>query len=85
MYKIIFVSGLHKDLKEIPKADQKRIMKKIEGLANNPFPSDCKALQGVLSGHHRIRSGWYRIVYNVDKEKTNILILKIGHRSSIYG
>ena len=59
-------------------------MKKIEALSNNPFPSGCKALQGELSGLYRIRSGWYRVVYSVDKETVKILILKIGHRSSIY-
>jgi len=84
VYKIVFVSGLDKELKEIPKVDQKRIMKKIEALTDNPLPAGCKALQGALSGYHRIRSGWYRVVYNVDQEKVTILILKIGHRSSIY-
>lgn len=84
MYKITFVSGLQKDLKEIPKADQKRIVKKIEALADNPFPSGCKVLQGELSGLHRIRSGWYCVVYSVDKEKVTILILRVGHRSGIY-
>ncbi len=84
MYKIIFVHTLAKELKEIPKADQKRILKKIEDLADNPFPAGCKALQGSLAGYHRIRSGWYRVVYSVDKEKVTIVILKLGHRSHIY-
>lgn len=84
MYEILFAAGLSKRLKGIPKADQKMIMKKIEKLANNPFPSGCKALQGSLSGYHRIRSGCYRIVYNVDSEKIIIFVLRIGHRSSIY-
>jgi mRNA interferase RelE/StbE len=84
MYKIVFVSGLDKELKKIPKADQKRIIKKIETLSDNPFPEGCKALQGSLSGYHRIRCGWYRIVYEVNKEQITILIVKIGHRSHIY-
>lgn len=84
MYHILFAHGLEKDLKGIPKADQKRLMKKIESLAEDPFPPGCKALQGNLSGYHRIRSGCYRVIYNVDKEKVTILVLKIGHRGSIY-
>jgi mRNA interferase RelE/StbE len=84
MYQILFVSGLDKDLKKIPKANQKRIISKVESLAENPFPSGYKALQGNLAGYYRIRSGNYRIVYSVDKEKVIILILKIGHRGSIY-
>ena len=84
MYQIIFVSGLDKDLKQIPKADRKRIMKKVESLATNPFPLGYKLLQGNLSGYYRIRSGNYRIIYSVDKEKITILILKIGQRGSVY-
>jgi mRNA interferase RelE/StbE len=84
MYQIIFVSGLDKDLKKIPKTDQKRIISKVEALAENPFPSGYKALQGQLSGYYRIRSGDYRIVYTVDNKNVTILILKIGHRGSIY-
>jgi mRNA interferase RelE/StbE len=84
MYRIVFVSGLDKELKEIPKADQKRIIKKIEALINDPFPSGCKSLQGALAGYHRIRSGWYRIVYHVNREKVTILIVKIGHRGHVY-
>ena len=51
MYQILFVSGLEKDLKVIPKIDQKRLMKKIESLAIDPFPPGCKALQGNFSGY----------------------------------
>lgn len=84
MYQVIFVHGLDKDLKGIPKVDQKRIIKKIESLSENPFPSGYKPLQGALSGYYRIRSGYYRIIYSVDKENITVLILKIGHRGSIY-
>jgi mRNA interferase RelE/StbE len=37
---------------------------------NNPF--------------HRIRVGDYRIVYEIDEEKSVILVLKIGHRKEVY-
>jgi mRNA interferase RelE/StbE len=84
MYQLIFISGLDKDLKKISKADQKRIISKVESLAKDPFPSGYKSLKGNLSEYYRIRSGDYRIIYSVDKEKAIILILKIGHRGSIY-
>jgi mRNA interferase RelE/StbE len=71
MYQILFASGLDKDLKKIPKADQKRIISKVESLAEDPFPSGDKPLQGNLSGYYRIRTGNYRIVYSVDKDIPN--------------
>lgn len=84
MYKIIFVNDFKKELKKIPISDQKRIMKKIEELSNNPFPDGYKTLKGEFFGFNRIRSGSYRIVYEVDKKMVKVLILKIGHRSCIY-
>lgn len=84
MYQITFVSGLDKDLKKIPRTDQLKIMKKVESLAKAPFPPGYKCLQGTFSGYHRIRCGNYRIVYSINKEKTTILIVKIGHRGYIY-
>ncbi len=33
----------------------------------------------------RVRVGDYRIVYRVDDETREVLILAVGHRGSVYG
>ncbi|MBW1956810.1 MAG: type II toxin-antitoxin system RelE/ParE family toxin [Deltaproteobacteria bacterium] len=33
---------------------------------------------------HRVRSGDYRIVYEINEASKRIIILKIGHRKEIY-
>lgn len=43
------------------KKDRKRIVEKIDSLAEKPRPSDCKRLQGKKNPPlYRIRSGDYR-------------------------
>ncbi len=44
-YRIIFDKDAEKSLKHIPKADQARIIHKIEKLSLNPRPSGVVALQ----------------------------------------
>lgn len=84
-YQIIFENEPQKALRKIPKHDQIKIIEKIEGLSKNPKPVGYKTLKGSLSNYYRIRSGDYRIVYDIIEEKIVILILKIAHRSSVYG
>ena len=84
MYKISIQRDAEKALSKIPKTDQKRIIKRIDLLAENPLPPDVKNLQGDLGGYHRIRSGNYRIIYEIFQNELMVLILKIGHRQNIY-
>ena len=58
----------------------KRIFKKIDELAQNPFFKDIKKLKG--SDDFRLRVGDYRVIFSI--EKNVITILKIGHRKNIY-
>jgi len=66
-----------------PTADKKKnILKKIEELCVKPQKGEL--LKGDLENLRRIRVGDYRIIYWVDKEKREILIVKIGRRGDIY-
>ena len=64
-----------------------QIKRKIEKLADDPFPPSSKKLKGVLEGDesvHRIRSGKYRILYQVKDNPSEIIILDIDHRKNVY-
>ena len=82
-YKIEFTKAEEKQLAAVPNTDMKRIAKRIDKLATNPFPVDCKKLEGE-DDIYRIRQGDYRILYSVFEKKLIVLILKIGHRKEIY-
>lgn len=84
MYTIEYSKDIEKDLSKFPKDEISKILAKISFLANNPHPSGVKALQGTLKGLHRIRSGNYRIVYQIKDDKLLILIVRIAHRGTVY-
>jgi mRNA interferase RelE/StbE len=72
-------------LDEIPKKFRKQIELKIERLKDDPRPAGCEALQGKhYSGLCRIRSGNYRVVYQVRDKDNLIVIIKIGDRRDVY-
>ena len=69
-----------------PKKVRKQIVKKIETLAHEPYPSGAKKVKGQTTTLHpifRIRSGDYRVLYTV-REGHSLIVLAIGHRKDIY-
>jgi mRNA interferase RelE/StbE len=82
-YTIEFSRCAAKELAALPKVEQKKIAKKIDKLANDPFPAGNKKLEG--NGEiYRIRQGDYRILYAIQDKKLIVLVLKIGHRREVY-
>ena len=82
-YKIEFTHAAEKQLAEIPRVDLKKLAKRIEKLASEPFPPGHEKMKG--HDHlYRIRQGDYRAIYSVFEGKLLILVVKIGHRREIY-
>ena len=81
-YELVFKKSVAKDLRELPKADVKRILQRIRSLADVPRPPGCERLSG--QERYRLRQGVYRIVYEIDDEVLIVLIVKIGHRGDVY-
>lgn len=82
-YSIELSRNAYKALKDIPYADVKKIRDKIEKLKKEPFPHGYEKLEGN-DGFYRIRSGDYRVIYQLFQKKLIILIVKIGHRREVY-
>ncbi len=81
-YKLFIKRDVEKEIRDFPKADIKRIVKKILTLADDPRPKNCEKLKGREG--YRIRQGPYRIVYLVDDEEKVITIMRVGHRREVY-
>lgn len=81
-YKITIKKSAVKELKDIPKKDLQKIVKRIQTLAENPRPHGSQKLSG--QNHFRIRHGNYRVVYFIDDKDLIVDIVKIGHRREIY-
>lgn len=81
-YKIEIKKSAVKELNNLQKNDLLKIVRKIQNLADNPRPHDCKKLSGEEK--YRIRSGNYRILYLIEDDVLIIYIVKIGHRRNVY-
>jgi mRNA interferase RelE/StbE len=82
MYRIEILPSADKSLKKINPKDRAAIAKTIFKLSENPRPTGYKKLKA--SDFFRIRIGDHRVVYQIDKDRLYILIVRIGHRREIY-
>ena len=81
-YKIEIKKSAVKELNNLPSNDLKKIIQRIQNLADNPRPHDCKKLTGEEK--YRIRSGDYRILYFIEDDIITIYVVKVGHRRDVY-
>ena len=81
-YKVYFKESVEKDFSVIPRNDLKKILSRIEMLAENPRPSGCEKLTG--QDRYRVRQGRYRIVYSVQDVVLTVWIVKVSHRKDVY-
>ena len=73
-----------KFLEKTDKELYERLIKRIEKLKLEPFPSDVKRVIGRQEKVFRVRVGKYRIQYTVFNENNEILITDIDKRDSAY-
>jgi mRNA interferase RelE/StbE len=81
-YKIFFKESVEKDLRSIPKKDIKKILTRIEALAQEPRPQGCEKLSSQEK--YRIRQGTYRIIYSIQDQELTVWVVKVGHRKEVY-
>ena len=81
-FEVIFKQSVAKDLRQIPKKDVARILKRIEALRAEPRPPGVEKLSGQEK--YRIRQGVYRILYEIKNKELIVVVVKIGHRRDVY-
>jgi mRNA interferase RelE/StbE len=84
-YTIEYKPSSLEDLKQLNRQIQSRIIKKIIWLAENFEDIEPLTLSVNLAGAYNLRVGDYRIIYEFNEVDETITVLKIGHRSEIYG
>jgi mRNA interferase RelE/StbE len=84
VHSIEFERQARKDLRQFAPKQMRQIhICPIDGLAQDPRPHGCEKVK-TMPGYLRIRSGEYRILYEVkDKEKL-VIINRIRHRREAY-
>jgi mRNA interferase RelE/StbE len=83
LYQLRYRQSVAKELRGMPHTERGRVVAKIQGLVNNPYPVGAVKLRGA-TGLYRIRQGEYRVVYQVENQELIILVVKIGHRREVY-
>jgi mRNA interferase RelE/StbE len=82
-YEIAFKPSVEKDFRTLPSSLLVRVMKRIEGLADEPFPTGTTKLSGA-ERLYRLRVSDYRVVYEVDVPSRTITIHYVRHRREVY-
>lgn len=84
MYQIRFIKDAVRDLEKLDKAVARRIVRKINWLAENAETIEPQGLRSKLAGLAKIREGDYRIIYEMVQAEKTLVIHFIGHRSEVY-
>jgi mRNA interferase RelE/StbE len=75
--------GVTRRLNALPKVDSARATAKFDELAENPRPPGVKKLKGV-GDTYRVRSGNFRIIYQIEDSKLIVLVIDLGNRRDVY-
>ena len=81
-YALKIKQSAFKELQKLDKKERIRIVSAIDQLIENPHIG--KVLKGELTGLRRIRSGNYRVIYEIKEREVLILVLRIAHRKQVY-
>jgi mRNA interferase RelE/StbE len=81
MFKFVFTQRALRDLETIDTGTQRRIALKLREYAGEPLRNARKLIHPKI-GMYRFRIGDYRVIFDVDDG--TIVVLRIGHRSTIY-
>ena len=81
-YSVQIKRSAAKELARIGKPYRLRLVRAIDALAGDPFKGS--ALKGERRGLRRIRTGDYRIVYEVQQDVLVVLVVRVAHRREVY-
>lgn len=79
-YRIDFAPPAIRQLRKLDPVARRRIQAAIELLGTDPRPAAAKR----LVGEWRVRTGDYRIIYEIHDQNLLVLVVALGHRRDIY-
>ncbi len=82
-YRVEVAEAAVRSLRKRDPTARRRVQAAIELLAEQPRPSGARRLVGG-DGLMRVRTGEYRIVYEIHDDVLVVLVVAVGHRREIY-
>ena len=84
MYEIRILDEAIHDLKRLDKPIARRVVQRINWLAENLDEVQRESLTGNLTEFYKFRVGAYRVLYQILEDEAILVIHQIGHRREIY-
>lgn len=81
-YEVRFGNAARKGLRRLDSEARERVVRTAEALGEEPRPRGAHPVRGTP--FLRIRSGDYRIIYEVREDVLLILVVKVAHRREAY-
>ena len=82
MYQVELTDEARRQLKSIDRRYQKAIAQALIRLGDNPKAG--APLRKELKGKYKLRVSRYRIIFEINYEKTIITVITIDHRKDVY-
>ena len=87
-YKVVYTKLSQKDLDRLDPSIVRRILKKVDELSKRADPLEfAKKLTGFVIDTYRFRVGDYRVVFRLDPQNQQLVILvvlRVRHRKEVY-
>ncbi|MFZ1024578.1 MAG: type II toxin-antitoxin system RelE/ParE family toxin [Thermoplasmata archaeon] len=80
-FRILWSASASRQLAKLDRSIAKRLFERVEGLSENPL-RQLRRLVGLP--YFRLRVGDYRVIVEVRQLELLVLVLKVGHRESVY-
>jgi mRNA interferase RelE/StbE len=82
-YEIVFSEEASEQFSRLPSHIKRKVVEKIDALAENPIPHNAKKMQGYET-IYRIRFSDWRVVYDVQETEILVEVLRVGNRKDVY-
>ena len=82
-YRVRIAPAAERQLRKFDPQVRRRLQAVIDLLAEQPRPPAAIQLVGG-AGEWRVRTGDYRIIYEINDGELIVLVLRLGHRREIY-
>jgi len=82
-YLVTLSPAAARQLRKFDPEVRRRIQAVIELLAENPRPPAATRLVGG-GGEWRVRTGDYRVIYEIHEGELLVLVLRMAHRREVY-
>jgi mRNA interferase RelE/StbE len=83
-YRVLIKPSAAKEIEAVgQKEDRQRIVTRIRSLGRDPRPFSSEKLSGK-GNLYRLRVGRYQVVYSVGDAELVVVVVRAGHRKSVY-